>query len=178
MKKILVVIDYQKDFVDGALGFKKAETLEEGIYNKVKENLAKGNKVVFTYDTHFDNYLETKEGKHLPVPHCYLDTDGHELYGRLKEFIDKENTIHINKGAFGVAPKDMIKLAEGLGDLDEIELIGVVSNICVISNVCTFQAQYPNAQIVVDSNLCASFDESLHEKVLDVMEGLQVQVIK
>ena len=89
MKKILVVIDYQKDFVDGALGFKKAETLEEGIYNKGKENLAKGNKVVFTYDTHFDNYLETKEGKHLPVPHCYLDTDGHELYGRLKEFIDK-----------------------------------------------------------------------------------------
>ena len=72
----------------------------------------------------------------------------------------------------------MIKLAEELGDIDEIELAGVVSNICVISNVCTFQAQYPNAQITVDSNLCASFDESLHEKVLDVMEGLQVQVIK
>ncbi len=178
MKKILVVIDYQKDFVDGALGFKKAETLEEGIYDKVKENLSKGNKVVFTYDTHFENYLETKEGKHLPIPHCYLDTDGHELYGSLKEFIDKENTIHINKEAFGIAPKDMIKLAEILGDLDEIELVGVVSNICVISNVCTFQAQYPNAQIVVDSNLCASFDESLHEKVLDVMEGLQVKVIK
>ena len=104
MKKILVVIDYQKDFVDGALGFKKAETLEEGIYDKVKENLSKGNKVVFTYDTHFENYLETKEGKHLPIPHCYLDTDGHELYGSLKEFIDKENTIHINKEAFGIEP--------------------------------------------------------------------------
>ena len=164
MKKILAVIDYQKDFVDGALGFKKAETLEAGIYNKVKEYLDNNNKVVFTYDTHFENYLDTKEGKHLPVPHCYLGSE--------------ENTIHVKKEAFGIAPKDMIKLAEELGDIDEIELVGVVSNICVISNVCTFQAQYPNAQITVDSNLCASFDESLHEKVLDVMEGLQVQVIK
>ena len=96
----------------------------------------------------------------------------------IKDFINEENTIHVKKEAFGIAPKDMIKLAEELGDIDEIELVGVVSNICVISNVCTFQAQYPNAQITVDSNLCASFDESLHEKVLDVMEGLQVQVIK
>lgn len=178
MKKLLVVIDYQKDFVDGTLGFKKAETLEEGIYNKVKENLGNYNKVVFTYDTHFENYLDTKEGKHLPVPHCYLGTEGHDLYGKLKEFINEKNTIHINKEAFGISPKDMIRVAEELGDIEEIELVGVVSNICVISNVCTFQAQYPNAQIVVDSNLCASFDESLHEKVLDVMEGLQVKVIK
>lgn len=178
MEKVLVVIDYQSDFVNGALGFKKAEILEEGIYNKVKENLAKDNKVVFTYDTHFENYLETKEGKHLPVPHCYLGTEGHNLYGKLKEFVNQENTIHINKEAFGIAPKDMIKLAGDLGDVCEIELVGVVSNICVISNVCTFQSQYPNAQVVVDSTLCASFDESLHEKVLDVMEGLQVKVIK
>ena len=178
MKKILAVIDYQKDFVDGALGFKKAETLEAGIYNKVKEYLDNNNKVVFTYDTHFENYLDTKEGKHLPVPHCYLGSEGHNLYGNLKDFINEENTIHVKKEACGIAPKDMIKLAEELGDIDEIELVGVVSNICVISNVCTFQAQYPNAQITVDSNLCASFDESLHEKVLDVMEGLQVQVIK
>ena len=178
MGKVLVVIDYQKDFVDGALGFKEAEILEDGIYNKIKENLDKGNKVVFTYDTHFENYLETKEGRHLPVPHCYLNTPGHELYGKLKEFINAKNTLHINKEAFGIAPKEMIKLSEEIGELDEIELIGVVSNICVISNVCTFQAQYPNAQIIVDGKLCASFDEDLHNKVLDIMEGLQVKVLR
>lgn len=179
MKKLLVVIDYQKDFVDGALGFKKAETLEEGIYNKVKNYIDNGHKVVFTYDTHYENYLETREGKNLPVPHCYIGTQGHELYGKLKEFKDAKNTFHYNKEAFGIAPKDMIKLTEEVGtDIDEIEFVGVVSNMCVISNVVTFQAQYINAQLVVDSNLTASFDESLHKKAMDVIESLQVKVIR
>lgn len=178
MKKLLVVIDYQKDFVDGALGFKKAETLEDGIYNKIKKYLNEGNKVIFTYDTHYTNYLETREGKNLPVPHCYIDTEGHELYGKLKEFKESDNTFHYNKESFGIAPKDMIKLSKEIGmDIDEIEFTGVVSNMCVISNVVTFQSQYINAQIVVDSNLCASFDDELHEKAMDVMKSLQVKVI-
>ena len=115
MKKVLVVIDYQKDFVDGALGFKKAETLEDGIYNKVKNYLDNGDKVIFTYDTHYENYLETREGKSLPVPHCYINTEGHELYGKLNEFVGAPNTFHYNKEAFGIAPKDMIKLSEDIG---------------------------------------------------------------
>ena len=86
---ILIVVDYQKDFVDGALGFKKAETLEEGIYNKVKAYLKKGNKVIFTYDTHDENYLNTREGKNLSVPHCYNNTKGYELFGKIKEFEGK-----------------------------------------------------------------------------------------
>ena len=179
MKKLLVVIDYQKDFVDGTLGFKKAQTLEEGIYSKVKRYLESGDKVVFTYDTHYENYLETREGKNLPVPHCYIGTEGHELYGRLKEFKGMENTFHYNKKAFGIAPEDMIKLTEEVGkDIDEIEFVGVVSNICVISNVVTFQSQYINAQLIVDEKLCASFDESLHEKAMDVIESLQVKVVR
>lgn len=179
MNKLLVVIDYQKDFVDGALGFKKAETLEEGIYNKVKEYLDNGQKVVFTYDTHYENYLETREGKNLPVPHCYIGTEGHELYGRLKEFKNIENTYHYNKEAFGIAPKDMIRLSEEVGlDIDEIEFVGVVSNMCVISNVVTFQSQYINTELSVDSKLTASFDESLHEKAMDVIESLQVKVVR
>ncbi|HCW53941.1 MAG TPA: amidase [Clostridium sp.] len=179
MNKLLVVIDYQKDFVDGALGFKKAETLEEGIYNKVKEYLNNGQKVVFTYDTHYENYLETREGKNLPVPHCYIGTEGHELYGRLKEFKNLENTYHYNKEAFGIAPKDMIRLTEEVGlDIDTIEFVGVVSNMCVISNVVTFQSQYVNAELSVDSKLTASFDEILHEKAMDVIESLQVKVIR
>lgn len=179
MKKLLVVIDYQKDFVDGALGFKKAETLEEGIYNKIKKYLDNGDKVLFTYDTHFENYLETREGKSLPVPHCYIGTEGHELYGRLKEFVNVSNTFHYNKSAFGIAPKDMLKIVEDIGDdINEIELVGVVTNMCVISNVVTFQSQYINANLIVDGKLCASFDDGLHDKALDVIEALSVKVIK
>ena len=177
MGKLLVVIDYQNDFVNGALGFKKAELLEDGIYNKVKGYLDKGDKVVFTYDTHYENYLNTREGKNLPVPHCYMGTTGHELYGRLEEFKNRENTFHYNKEAFGIAPNDMIRLSEEIGlDIDKIEFVGVVSNMCVISNVVTFQAQYVNAELTVDGSLCASFDEKLHEEALDVIESLQVKV--
>ena len=179
MNKLLVVIDYQNDFVDGTLGFKKAETLEDGIYKKVKEYLANGHKVVFTYDTHNKNYLKTREGRNLPIPHCYIGTEGHELYGRIKEFKQFKNTFHYNKESFGISPKDMIKLSEDVGnDIDQIEFVGVVSNICVISNVVTFQSQYINAQIIIDSNLCASSDEDLHKKAMDVAESLQAKIIR
>ena len=87
MSKLLVVIDYQKDFVDGALGFEKAATLEQGIYQKVTKYLEEGYKVMFTYDTHYQEYLQTREGKNLPVPHCIKGTEGHELYGSLKDFV-------------------------------------------------------------------------------------------
>lgn len=177
MKKLLVVIDFQKDFVDGALGFNKAKTLEAGIYEKVKNYLENGDKVVFTYDTHYDNYLETREGKNLPVVHCIKGTIGHGLYGRLKEFKDTENTFHYNKEAFGLAPKDMINLVNEIGeDIDEIEFTGVVSNMCVISNIVIFQSQYFNANISVDASLSASFDDELNNKALDVIESLQVKV--
>ena len=177
MKKLLVVIDYQNDFVNGALGFKKAEALEDGIYNKVKKYLSEGYNVVFTYDTHTNEYLNTREGKNLPVSHCISNTKGHELYGRLKEFKDDINTIHINKYSFGISPQQMLKLVERIGeDIEYIEIVGVVTNICVVSNVVTFQSQYINADILVDASLCASFDEDLHEKTLDVIESLQVKV--
>lgn len=178
MKKLLVVIDYQKDFVDGTLGFKKAETLEAGIYNKVKDYLCRGDNVVFTYDTHFENYLCTREGRNLPVSHCIINSEGHDLYGRLKEFKGVRKTFHCQKRAFGIDPSTMIKLTKEVGaDIDEIELVGVVSNICVISNAVTFQSQFVEATIVVDASLCASFDDALHEKALDVLESLQAKVI-
>lgn len=178
MKKLLLVIDYQNDFVNGALGFKKAEALEDNIYMKIKDYLKEGHNVVFTYDTHSEEYLNTREGKNLPIPHCILNTEGHELYGKLKEFKNIKNTIHINKYAFGISPKDMIKLTEIIGeDIDYIEIAGIVTNMCVISNVVTMQSQYINADITVDASLCASFDDTLHEKTLDVIESLQVKVI-
>ena len=178
MSKLLVVIDYQNDFVDGTLGFEKAKELEQPIYDKVNKYLENGYKVVFTYDTHYENYLETREGKSLPVMHCVKDTKGNQLYGKINDFRNVENTLHYHKEGFGISPQGMIKLASEIGeDIKEIELVGVVTNICVISNVVIFQAQYQNADIIVDGSLCASFDDALHEKALDVIEALQVKVI-
>ncbi|MBS5937468.1 isochorismatase family protein [Clostridium sp.] len=178
MKKLLVVIDYQNDFVDGALGFEKAKTLEPLIYKKINKYIENGEKVLFTYDTHHKDYLNTREGKNLPVTHCIKGTNGHNLYGRLNNFINAKNTFHYEKEGFGISPKDMIKISEDIGDdINEIEIIGVVTNICVISNLVLFQSQYRNSEIIIDAKLCASFDESLHEKTLDVAEGLQAKVI-
>lgn len=178
MKKLLVVIDYQKDFVDGTLGFEKALTLEESIYNKVNKYLENGDKVLFTYDTHYEEYLQTREGKNLPVAHCIKGSDGHKLYGKLSDFSNLKNTMHYEKKGFGISPEDMLQISNEIGeDINEIELVGVVTNICVISNVVLFQSQYREADIIVDASLCASFDDSLHEKALDVIEGLQGKVI-
>ncbi|WP_346936063.1 isochorismatase family cysteine hydrolase [Clostridium sp.] len=178
MAKLLVVIDYQKDFVDGTLGFEKAVTLEQGIYDKVNNYLKNGDRVLFTYDTHYEEYLQTREGKNLPILHCIKGTNGHKLYGKIDDFSNSENTMHYEKNGFGISPEDMLQIANEVGeDIKEIELVGVVTNICVISNVVLFQSQYRNADIIVDASLCGSFDDSLHEKALDVIEGLQGKVI-
>lgn len=178
MKKILVVVDYQKDFVDGALGFEDAKKIEKGIYNKVKWYLDNNYKVIFTYDTHKDNYLDTREGKNLPVVHCVEGTEGHELYGILKEFKDKENTIHINKVSFGLSPEELIEIRNNVGrEIEEIEIVGVVTDICVISNVVTMQSTFPESKIIVDSKLCSSFDKEQHEKALSIMKSIQAIVL-
>lgn len=178
MSKLLAVIDYQNDFVDGTLGFEKAKELEKPICDKIAEYLQRGDKVVFTYDTHCEEYLQTREGRNLPVLHCIKDTNGHELYGKVNGFSNEENTLHYEKQGFGMSLEDMIQLAREIGeDIEEIEIVGVVTNICVISNVVLFQTQYRNADVIVDASLCASFDDALHEKALDVMESLQVKVI-
>ncbi|MEG1002347.1 MAG: isochorismatase family cysteine hydrolase [Clostridium sp.] len=178
MGRLLVVVDYQNDFVKGALGFEDAKSLEDKIFDKVKTYLKNGDKVLFTYDTHFDNYLETREGKNLPIKHCICGSDGHALYGKLKQFKNIDNTIHYNKEAFGISPDSMICLYEEIGEVKEIEFVGIVTNMCVISNVVMFQSQYKNANIIVDGKLCSSFNMELHNKSLDVIEGLQVKVIR
>lgn len=178
MKRLLIVIDYQKDFVDGALGFEKAMTIEEGIYRKINKYIDEGNKILFTYDTHDDNYLNTREGKNLPIIHCVKGTEGHELYGKLKEFIGYKDVLFYEKHGFGLSPSDMIEISKEIDeDIDEIEIVGVVTNICVVSNFVMFQSQYRNANIVVDASLCASFNEEMHFKTLDIIEGLQGKVI-
>lgn len=177
--KMLVVVDYQKDFVDGSLGFSGAEKLDAGIAAKIRAYAKNGDAVVQTMDTHHPDYLSTREGKHLPVLHCIEGTDGWETYGETAKALEEVGFMRIDKATFGVHPSQMMELMTWLEgeEVTEIEFVGLVSNICVISNICVFQGAFPNAQILVDKNLTASFDPKAHGAVLEVMAGLQVQFI-
>ena len=169
MKKILIIVDYQNDFVSGSLGFPEAVRLEEGICAKIKEY--ENDEIVYTLDTHRENYLDTQEGKKLPVVHCIKGTEGHELYGKVKELLKDCRTFE--KPTFPSA--DLLDYLRG-GEYDVIELAGLVSSICVISNAVIAKAACPEAEIIVDSALTAGADAHMHEAALDVMRNLQITV--
>ena len=175
MNRYLFVIDYQNDFVDGALGFAGAEKLDEKIAAKVRA-YGKGH-VLFTRDTHFENYMDTREGRNLPVPHCIKGSFGWEVYGQTAKALAEVEAPAIDKLVFGMDVTDPATAAVLPESADEIELVGLVSNICVVSNAVVLQSKYPEATIIVDAFCTDSFDKSLHEKVLDVLAGFQVKVI-
>ena len=175
MNRCLFVIDYQNDFVDGALGFPGAEKLDERIAAKVRK-YGKGH-VLFTRDTHFENYLSTREGKNLPIVHCIKGTKGWEIYGETAKALAEVEAKGIDKLVFGMDVTDPATAAVLPETVDEIELVGLVSNICVVSNAVVLQSKYPEATIIVDAECTDSFDKSLHEKVLDVLASFQVTVI-
>ena len=175
MERYLFVIDYQKDFVDGALGFPGAERLDARIAQKVRA-YGEG-RVLFTRDTHFENYLTTREGRNLPVVHCIRGTEGWQVYGETAKALAEVNAAAIDKRSFGMDTTDPETAAVLPETAGEIELVGLVSNICLISNAVVLQSRYPEATIVVDAQCTDSFDKSLHEKTMDVLSGFQVKVI-
>ncbi len=174
MERYLFVIDYQNDFVDGALGFPGAEKLDGAIAAKIRQ-YGKGH-VLFTRDTHFEEYLNTREGKNLPVPHCIKGSHGWQCYGQTAQALQEVDAPAIDKFSFGMDVSDPAVAAVLPAHADEIELVGLVSNICVISNAVVLQSKYPNATIIVDSACTDSFDKDLHAKTLDVLRGFQVTV--
>lgn len=171
MKRLLVVVDMQKDFVDGALGFDGAEKVIPGIRDLILSYKENGDTVVYTLDTHHEDYMDTQEGKNLPVPHCIEGTDGFALVDELSGVL--EDCRGFKKPTFG-----SIELASYIasGDFDSIELCGLVSNICVLSNAVIAKAAAPEAEIIVDSALTASFDPKLGTEVFDILEGIQITV--
>ena len=174
MERYLFVIDYQNDFVDGALGFPGAEKLDGRIASKIR---AYGpGRVLFTRDTHFENYLQTREGRNLPVVHCVRGSHGWQVYGDTARALEEVGAKAIDKLSFGMDISDPATAAVLPAQADEIELVGLVSNICVVSNAVALQSRYPEAKILVDASCTDSFDKGLHSKVLDVMEGFQVTV--
>ena len=170
MKKCLIVVDYQNDFVIGSLGFEKAKELELGIANRINAYHLAENDVIFTFDTHYDDYSDSYEGKHLPIPHCIEETDGHKLYGSVAGCV-KDKDIVFKKSVFGSdAMYEYLKTA----CYSSIEFVGVVTNICVMANAVLAKTALPDADIIVDSALTASNDEQLHKAALLAMESMQI----
>lgn len=169
MKKLLIVVDFQNDFVSGSLGFDKAASLDDKICKKIDEY--KNDDIIYTLDTHDNNYMTTQEGRKLPVPHCIKGTDGHKLYGRTGEKLTGKKCFEKNTFPSLELGKFLERKA-----YDVIELCGLVSNICIISNAVIAKAACPEAEIIVNKALTASADSTLHEKALDVMQGLQITV--
>lgn len=166
MSRVLIVIDMQNDFVTGALGSKEAQAIVPGVQAKIKAYADRGDRVIFTRDTHGEDYLDTPEGKKLPIKHCIKDTEGWQIVPGL----ETGNCEYINKPTFGWLGWD------DLGETDEIELIGVCTDICVVSNALILKAKYPNAVISVDAGCCAGVTPEKHEAALETMRSCQIDV--
>ncbi len=169
--KLLVIVDYQNDFVDGALGFQDANAIEEYLLQSIDAFEKEGNEIVYTLDTHDEDYLLTEEGKNLPVKHCIKGSKGYELVNTLKEKLDKKKCFE--KKTFG-----SLELANYIATkkYEEIVLMGLVSNMCVLANAILCKSANPNAHIVLDARGSRSFDKNLEEKAYEVCEAIHIEI--
>ncbi len=165
MKKTLIVIDMQNDFIDGALGTKEAQAIVDNVKKKIDEYEKNGDEIIFTRDTHQNDYLETPEGKKLPVIHCIEGTYGWEI----AEGLERENARYINKPTFGYTGWDEM-------NFEEIELVGLCTDICVVSNALILKAQFPDSKISVDSSCCAGVTPETHNSALETMKMCQIEI--
>ncbi len=173
MKKILVVVDMQNDFVDGALGTAEAQAIVDGVAEKIR---CFDGDIFVTLDTHFENYMETSEGKNLPVPHCIKNTEGWKLNEKIEKALQCKRFTAVEKLTFGSVdlPK-LIKLAAGDEEFS-IELVGLCTDICVVSNALILKANFPEAQISVDSKLCAGVTPDSHNAALLTLKMCQIDI--
>ncbi len=174
MKKILIVVDMQKDFVDGALGTKEAVVIVNNVVNKI-ENF--DGDVIVTYDTHPENYMETQEGKKLPVPHCIKGSDGWKLDSKVQSALDRREYKAIEKPTFGSTELPEYIKENYNPDGIEIELIGLCTDICVVSNALLLKANFLETKISVDASCCAGVTVDSHNAALTTMKMCQVNVI-
>lgn len=176
MKHVLIVVDMQTDFVDGALGTPEAVAILENVTAKIKAYAADPDGVIFvTYDTHTESYMETSEGKHLPVPHCIKGTAGWALHPTVASALEGVTYTAVEKPTFGsVALPALVKEAAA-GDFS-VELIGLCTDICVVSNTLLLKAHYPEVSISVDASCCAGVTPDTHRAALTTMGMCQIEV--
>lgn len=166
--KTLIVIDMQNDFIDGALGTPEAQAIVPKVKRKIEEYRARGDQIIFTRDTHFDDYLETLEGQHLPIKHCIIDTYGWNLADGIDIY---EDDFWINKYQFGV-PDWLVAPIK-----DEIEMVGLCTDICVIANAINLKTQCREREVTVDASCCAGTTPENHKAALQVMKCCQINVV-
>ena len=165
--KYLIVVDMQNDFIDGALGSPEAVKIVPYV-KSIIENF--DGEVLFTRDTHYDNYMETQEGKNLPVPHCIYQTEGWQIHSEL-EILRKTDAI--DKVTFG--SKDLVDILKDK-DIENITFVGLCTDICVISNVMLVKAFYPEIPLIVDAKGCAGVTQQRHKTAIEAMKAIQVEI--
>jgi len=173
MKKYLIVVDMQNDFIDGALGTPEAQAIVDNVRKKIISYLGEAKEgkasIIYTQDTHYEDYLKTQEGKNLPVPHCIDDTYG----WKIRTEIDLPAAKHLTKPTFGVIEwEDFIDY-----EVEEIELVGLCTDICVVSNAMLLKAFFPETKITVDASCCAGVTPETHKAALTTMKMCQINVI-
>ena len=177
MKHILIVVDMQTDFVDGALGTPEAVAILENVTAKIKAYAHDPDGVILvTYDTHAENYMETSEGKHLPVPHCVKGTAGWELHPTVTAALEGVAYTPVEKPTFGSVELPALVGQAANGEDFEVELIGLCTDICVVSNALLLKAFMPEVKISVDASCCAGVTPEKHLAALETMRSCQIQV--
>ena len=173
MRKILIVIDMQNDFIDMALGTKEAVSIVEAVKERIRSYPAED--VIATMDTHHDNYMETQEGRYLPVPHCIKGTEGWEIRSDIRELLNDAKIYE--KPTFGsTALAAELKELSGKEEI-ELELVGLCTDICVISNALLLKATMPEVKISVDRECCAGVTPEKHLAALETMRSCQIQIV-
>lgn len=174
MDKVLVVVDMQNDFINGALANEAAQKIVPRIVNEIKDG--DYSKIILTRDTHYDDYLDTFEGKNLPIKHCIIGTEGWCVNKDIRETCIEKEYEYLDKYAFGMVDElswyDMLPT-----NCDQITLVGTCTSICVVSNALILRALYPGKRIVVDASCCADITEEKHKAALEVMKSCQIAVI-
>lgn len=168
--KLLIVIDMQNDFIDGALGSVEAAAIVPAVAERLKMRREEGWHVLFTRDTHDENYLRTQEGRRLPVPHCIRGTEGWEI----TPVLDTQDAQILDKPTFGSL--ELAQVVAGSGDVEEIELVGLCTDICVISNAMILKARFPEAPVAVVAGCCAGVTPESHKNALEAMRMCQVEI--
>lgn len=168
MERVLLVVDMQNDFITGSLGTAEARCIVERVRNKIDDAVKEGFKIVYTVDTHYDDYLDTPEGKKLPIRHCIEGSPG----WRVHETVENCTCLHIEKNTFGNF--------DWGGVIDEgyrVDIIGLCTDICVVSNALIIKNMFPSCEVYVHKNCCAGTTPEAHEAALTVMKSCQINIV-
>lgn len=171
MKKLLVVVDMQNDFIDGSLGSSQAQLILNNVKEKIELYNCNGDDILFTRDTHYDNYLETQEGKKLPVRHCIFNTAGWNISDKL----NVGNAVIFDKKTFG--SYELAAYIKEKANVGEVEIAGLCTDICVVSNALILKSFLPEIEITVDGRCCAGVTEESHKAALLTMKMCQVNIL-